>query len=69
MIRCSECKTVDVEFSLKSDNEERYYECPECGATDCEEEIDALDWAEEMTDEEVDNLMDYLAREGDNEES
>jgi hypothetical protein len=59
MTRCGNCGIADIEFILRIDADETYTQCPECGATDCEEEVNDLDWAEEMADDEIDNLLDY----------
>ena len=67
MIRCGECKTVDVEFLKFEMYGEECIVCPECGAEESAEEVDQIAWEEEMAEDEADNLSDYLATEGDDE--
>lgn len=54
MTRCIECNIVDLGVTKVIRNESEYLLCPNCGADDTVEEIDELDWVEDMVQEDAD---------------
>jgi hypothetical protein len=63
MTKCTECNVTDLGVTRIIRNEEEYILCPNCGAEDTVEEIDELEWAEEVALEAADLENDLLTDE------
>jgi hypothetical protein len=55
MTRCRECGVVDLGVNKIIRDEEEFQICPNCGVDDSVEEIDELDWEEDMLLAEADH--------------
>lgn len=63
MTKCGDCGIVDLGITRIVRNDEEYELCPNCGAEDSVEDIEELNWIEDMEDVETDNIIDLIDEE------
>jgi len=63
MTKCNECDVVDLGVVETKTTYEVVYRCPNCGAEDSVEEIDELEWAEDMALADADFQNELLEEE------
>jgi hypothetical protein len=56
MTKCNNCDVVDLGINHITKNDEIFDLCSNCGAEDSVEEIDEMEWAEDMEMAEADFL-------------
>ena len=60
MTKCNDCGIVDLGITRVIKNDEEYELCPNCGAEDSVEEVDELDWIQDMEDTEADKVLELM---------